>query len=111
MNTPVRPYPLRPVQEPPVYIAGEKSGQKVYPPNSGPPSQGMPPSAGMPGQIGMNQIAHQNSQMEMLERRRERETRGRSGSTAQRPPRIEDDDSGGESGGVVLQALNSRLLF
>ncbi|KAG8214832.1 NADP-dependent oxidoreductase domain-containing protein [Butyriboletus roseoflavus] len=101
MNSPVRQYPLRQINDPPVYVMGDKTGQKAYPPSSAPPPpqgpigmspqpmgmnqpgmgmvpQGMNPQAmGMsPQGIGMTQqamLAQQNSNMESLERRRERE--------------------------------------
>jgi hypothetical protein len=79
MNQPVRPYPLRPVTEPAVYVLGDKYGQKVYPPGTGPTSQGMNMAPGMPGMpmsMGMNpqaMLAQQNSTMELLERRRAQE--------------------------------------
>lgn len=110
LNSPIRQYPLRQLTEPPVYVMGEKTGQKVYPPSAGPPPpqgpmgmnpQGMgmaqpgmgiapqamnPQAMGMAAQgIGMTpqaMLAQQNSNMESLERRRERErARERSGST------------------------------
>ena len=90
MNQPVRNYPLRQPNEPALYVMGEKAGQKVFPPGMAPShSQGMAP--GMPGgmpmpmqgainmpgmPMPMNQqamLAQQNSSMEMLERRRERD--------------------------------------
>lgn len=101
LNSPVRQYPLRQITEPPVYVMGDKAGQKVYPPSAGPPppqgpmgmnpqamgmnqpGMGMPPQAMNPQAIGMNpqgigmspqaMLAQQNSNMESLERRRERE--------------------------------------
>ena len=89
MNQPVRTYPLRAVHEPSVYVAGDKMGQKVYPPGSG-PMHGVPPPGPPMSQPGMvmnfNQqqamVAQQNTNMEILERRREQErARNRSGST------------------------------
>ena len=101
LNSFVRQYPLRQITEPPVYVMGDKIGQKVYPPSAAPPPpqgpigmspqpmgmnqpgmgmvpQGMnPQTMGMsPQGIGMTQqamLAQQNSNMESLERRRERE--------------------------------------
>lgn len=88
LNQPVRTYPLRVVNEPSVYIAGEKMGQKVYPPGGG-AMHGVPPvvppmQPGMPMNFNQQQamVAQQNTNMEMLERRREQErARNRSGST------------------------------
>jgi hypothetical protein len=94
MNQPVRAYPLRTVNEPSVYVTGEKAGAKVYPPG-GPQMHGGPP--GPPSippttiGLGMNfnqqqaMISQQNNAMESLERRRERErerARDRTGNTA-----------------------------
>ncbi|KAF9254608.1 hypothetical protein L218DRAFT_1082253 [Marasmius fiardii PR-910] len=120
MNQPVRAYPLRQVNEPALFIAGEKMGQKVYPPGVAPPSHptahqggagpghgtgiggGMPPH-GM--QMGLAQqqamIAQQNNRMEMMEARRER---ARSGSTA-RPPQMLEDDSGDEAEMISTKTL------
>lgn len=123
MNQPVRAYPLRTVNEPAVYVMGDKVGQKVYPQNAlghgaAPMSAMPPPGMGMGMNFGQPQtmVAQQNANMEMLERKRERERasgRDRSGSAAavgvylfppcssvrlrlfQRPPRIDDDESGG----------------
>ncbi|KAH9480580.1 SWI/SNF and RSC complexes subunit ssr4 [Psilocybe cubensis] len=115
MSQPVRAYPLMPVNEPPVYVLGEKTGQKVYPGGVGPvgggsssvgvgmggnpmhpgnPVQGgLPPSAmGMAvGGMSFTQqqaalLAQQNSTMESLERRRERErAAAAAAAVAQRP--------------------------
>ena len=96
MNQPARSYPLRTVNEPSVYVTGEKAGVKVYPPG-GPQMHGGPggPASMPPATIGLgmnlNQqqamISQQNNAMESLERRRERErererARDRTGSTA-----------------------------
>jgi hypothetical protein len=80
LNQPVRTYPLRVVNEPSVYISGDKMGQKVYPPGSG-VMHGVPPPVppmqqpGMPMNFSQQQamVAQQNNNMEMLERRREQE--------------------------------------
>lgn len=79
MNQPVRSYPLRTVNEPSVYVTGEKAGSKVYPPG-GPQMLGGPGgSASMPPTtigLGMNlnqqqaMISQQNNAMDSLERRR-----------------------------------------
>jgi hypothetical protein len=90
LNQPVRTYPLRVVNEPSVYIAGDKMGQKVYPQGAG-PMHGIPPPIPPMQQPGMQMnfsqqqamVAQQNSNMEILERRREQErARNRSGSTS-----------------------------
>ncbi|KAJ7493312.1 hypothetical protein B0H11DRAFT_2005846 [Mycena galericulata] len=108
MNQPVRSYPLRIVNEAAVFVMGEKVGQKVYPPNAGPP-----PGGGMGGMpMGMNfgpqqqaMVAQQNSNMGMLDRRREQEQRARAGSNA-RPQRVEEDDSGDENDTISTRALS-----
>ncbi|KAG5652971.1 hypothetical protein H0H81_002869 [Sphagnurus paluster] len=110
MNQPVRNYPLRVVNEPAIYVAGEKMGHKVYPPGAAPTGpSGVPPvpQPGMP--MGFAQqhamVAQQNNNMEMLDRRREQErARNRSGSTGARP-RPEDDDSGDE-----IDQISTRTL-
>ncbi|KAL4075107.1 hypothetical protein V8B97DRAFT_1867668 [Scleroderma yunnanense] len=131
-TVPVRQYPLRPITEPSVYIMGEKAGQKVYPPGSGPPPPPQAPPMGMPPQptgmnppgmnpqvIGLNQqpmginpqamIAQQNNTMEALERRRERERARERGSSmsGQRPgpPRLDDDDSADETETISTRTL------
>lgn len=111
LNSPVRQYPLRQITEPPVYVMGDKAGQKAFPPSAGPPpsqgpigmnpqamgmnqpGMGMAPQGMNPQAMGMNpqgismnpqaMLAQQNSNMESLERRRERE-RVREQSTAVR---------------------------
>lgn len=63
-SQPIRAYPLRQINEPGLFIAGEKMGQKVLPGN-----QRM---GGMGGGAGVgphNMLAHQNREMEALERR------------------------------------------
>ncbi|KZP09124.1 hypothetical protein FIBSPDRAFT_1052009 [Athelia psychrophila] len=77
---PIRSYPLRQVSEPPLYVIGDKVGQKAYP--AGAPAHGQQPQMGAGpgggmggmgggvGQIGMqNMLAQQNREMEALERR------------------------------------------
>jgi len=113
LNQPVRTYPLRVVNEPSVYVAGEKMGQKVYPPGAG-AMHGIPPAVppmqpGMPMNFSQQQamVAQQNSSMEMLERRREQErARNRSGSTGVRPPRLEDDDSSDETDQLSIRTIS-----
>ncbi|KAH9932751.1 uncharacterized protein BXZ73DRAFT_46662 [Epithele typhae] len=97
LNSPARNYPLRPVNEPAIFVLGERQGQKVYPNGVAPPLAAsadrgivqfnMPPNvgagAGMGGMGGMGagplpgnpaaMLAHQNSNMEVLERRAQRE--------------------------------------
>ena len=85
---PVRHYPLHPVNEPAVFVLGEKAGQKVMlsqgppvPPGvPGPPPQA-PPNANFGGRGDPQaMIVHQNREMEVLERRSQRD---RSGSMSQ----------------------------
>ncbi|CAA7261473.1 unnamed protein product [Cyclocybe aegerita] len=123
-NQPVRAYPLRALNEPSVYVAGEKQGQKMYPPGMGPgamhaggggPASMAPGAMGMPMNFSQQQamLAQQNSQMEALERRREREREReraaqRDGQTAGRPPqgRIPDDDDSGDE----VDQISTRTL-
>ncbi|KIM43265.1 hypothetical protein M413DRAFT_399631 [Hebeloma cylindrosporum] len=120
MTQPVRAYPLRTVNEPSVFVAGEKSGQKSYPPGAGPmqmhgssgPSTMPTAPIGMAMNFSQQQamLAQQNSNMEALERRRERERAAmaqRSDPAAGRPPpsRTEDDDSGDE-----IDQISTRTL-
>ncbi|KAJ7282056.1 hypothetical protein C8J57DRAFT_1299320 [Mycena rebaudengoi] len=106
-DRPVRQYPLRTVNEPSVYVMGDKQGQKVYNPATGPP----PPPGGMGGMpMGMNftpqqLVAQQNSSMALLERRREQEQRARTGN-ATRQPRVEDEDSGDENDNISTRSLS-----
>lgn len=82
-NQPVRSYPLRPVNEPSVYVLGEKAGQKVYPPGTmhGPSATAIMPTTTIGMGMNFNQqqgmVAQQNNTMEMMERRREQRERER----------------------------------
>ncbi|KAG2118396.1 hypothetical protein DEU56DRAFT_838162 [Suillus clintonianus] len=104
LNNPIRHYPLRQITDPPIYVMGDRAGQKAFPHAAGPHQGGMP-------QGGMNpqaMIAQQNSNMEAMERRRERErTRDGNGNVGQRPgpPRMDDDESADES-----ELLSTRTL-
>lgn len=77
LNQPVRNYPLRPINEPALFVMGEKIGQKVYPnQHTGSAERPGPPSMGMGfGGIGNSQamLAQQNSNLEALERRSQRD--------------------------------------
>ena len=83
-NTPVRSYPLRNFNEPSIFVLGPRAGQKVIPQSMqahvGDRGGSIPPNV-----MGMNfgnqqaLLAQQNSNMEALERRAQRE-RDRSGS-------------------------------
>lgn len=84
LNHPTRAYPLRAPNEPPVYVIGEKAGQKVFPGGPGGPSGphlerqvSIPP--GMAMNLHMNMggnpaalLAQQNSTLEAMERRNAR---------------------------------------
>ena len=79
LDRPVRNYPLRPINEPAVFVVGHRQGEKVFgpigaapiPPQGAGPNFGMPPM-GMPGNP-QAMLAHQNSNMDALERRAQRE--------------------------------------
>lgn len=62
LNQPVRAYPLREINEPAVYVVGERAGQKVY-----------------PGQTQAQQqiasIASHNANLARMEQRRDRDKR------------------------------------
>ncbi|KIP02984.1 hypothetical protein PHLGIDRAFT_37652 [Phlebiopsis gigantea 11061_1 CR5-6] len=82
LNQPVRPYALRPANEPAVFVLGERAGQKVFPP--GMADRGQPGPMGIPfGNPQAAMLAQQNSQMEALERRN-RQERDRSASVTAR---------------------------
>lgn len=86
LNQPVRNYPLRPINEPAVFVVGDNIGHKVPLPiqHQGPADrQGM--NTGFMGNP-QAMLAQQNSNLEALERRNPRE-RG-TGLTAVRPPLI-----------------------
>lgn len=112
---PVRQYPLRPVNEPAMFVLGEKTGQKVMPPQramqAGHPAQAMGAPAGMPGMVGMGggmqhqaaMLAHQNREMEALERRQVRERA--TGMPGHAQAAAHDDDSGDEYDHVSTRSL------
>jgi hypothetical protein len=72
LSQPVRSYPLRPLNEPAIFVMGDKKGQSVYPQGSQPaqPMGGMVPNLNLTPQA---MIAQQNSNLEALERRNQRE--------------------------------------
>ena len=117
---------------------GERQGQKVFPGGGGPGPMPMAPGAdrggmnypGMPP-MGMarnaqGMLAHQNSQMEALERRAQRD-RGMSVAQVRRPPHIpksythvqqrpgarvvEDDDSAGALPRIYSSILRLTYVF
>ncbi|KAF8635976.1 hypothetical protein AX15_000140 [Amanita polypyramis BW_CC] len=98
-NQPIRSYPLPMINQPPVFVLGERTGQKVFQPGTaamhGAPGPAPTPSI-PPGMMPFNaqaMVAQQNANMEMLERRRERE---RAREAAANRPRVEEDDSAGD---------------
>ncbi|KAJ3555780.1 hypothetical protein NM688_g2382 [Phlebia brevispora] len=108
----VRSYPLRPYNEPAVFVLGDRQGQKVYP--GGLPGPGGVERSGSipPNVMGMGfgnpqaMLAQQNNAMEALERRSQRE-RDRSASMSGRAPqpRPEDDDSADEQDLISTRTL------
>ncbi|KAF9485907.1 hypothetical protein BDN70DRAFT_870852 [Pholiota conissans] len=115
MNQPVRLTPMRSINEPAMFVAGDKIGQKVYPPGVGPMHGGGGGASNMvqpPIGMGMNfeqqraMLAQQNSSMEALEqRRRERERQQQQERAAQRPRMVEEEDSGDE-----VDMISTRTL-
>ncbi|KAF8630948.1 hypothetical protein AX17_005305 [Amanita inopinata Kibby_2008] len=111
-NQPVRSYPLRMITEPPVFVMGEKAGQKVFP--QGGPMHGTPPAGQQitpGGGMGMGMpfnpqamVARQNSNMEMLERRRERERAHEQAGNVNRA-RMDDDESADETEHISTRTL------
>ncbi|RDX48809.1 hypothetical protein OH76DRAFT_1404360 [Lentinus brumalis] len=111
MNQPVRNYPLRPVNEPAIFVMGPRQGQKVFPGQEGAP---MPHGPGRPGMSygvpGMPipgnpqaMLAQQNSNMEALERRRQRAVSMGQQQAAARI--VEEDDSADESETISTRTL------
>ncbi|CAE7167780.1 unnamed protein product [Rhizoctonia solani] len=80
MNVPVRNYPLPIINEPPMYVMGEKSGQRVMAPNAA-------------------QLANQQQQLDALAASR------RQAAGLQPQVRRQDDDSDEESNRVSTRAL------
>ncbi|KAM6494099.1 hypothetical protein JOM56_010460 [Amanita muscaria] len=112
LNQAVRPYPLPMINQPPVFVLGEKAGQKAFPPGAAPMHGGGPPGGGQPMPPGMMpfspqaMVAQQNANMELIERRREREQRAREAAVpVSRRPRAEDDDSADESEQISTRSL------
>ncbi|KAI0727950.1 hypothetical protein C8Q72DRAFT_425755 [Fomitopsis betulina] len=100
LNQPVRSYPLRPINEPALYVMGDKIGNQVPLPNHPDRQIGF---GGMGNPKAM--LAQQNSNLEALERRNPRDrTTGLTARTMP-PTRLEDDDSADES-----DAISTRML-
>ncbi|EAU86102.1 hypothetical protein CC1G_07181 [Coprinopsis cinerea okayama7 len=104
LDRPVRVYPLRPVTEPPVYVLGDKQGQKVFAQGSG-----MPPGPPGPGFAHPAQAAllNQNRAFEQLDRRheREREKERAHQRNISAPGRHVDDQSDDEVDQISTRAL------
>ncbi|KAI5116751.1 hypothetical protein M0805_001609 [Coniferiporia weirii] len=117
-SQPVRSYPLRPVNEPAMFVLGEKMGQKVFvpqqhaahPPHPAQTAHGVVPPAGMPGMVGMGggmqhqaaMLAQQSREME-LERRQTRERAAAVPGHGHLP--AHDDDSGDEYDHISTRSL------
>ena len=72
----MRAYPVPMINQPPVFVLGEKVGQKVFPPGASMHTAPTPGQSIPQGMMPFNpqaMVAQQNANMEMLERRRERE--------------------------------------
>ncbi|CCM00989.1 uncharacterized protein FIBRA_03037 [Fibroporia radiculosa] len=111
LNQPIRAYPLREINEPAVFVMGDKLGQKVYPRGAAadrqpPPALGVPFTPGMPANP-QALLAQQNSNMEALERRNQRDRNGNVGARQQQPhqSRIEEDDSADEGDMISTRTL------
>ncbi|KAI0088622.1 hypothetical protein BDY19DRAFT_994000 [Irpex rosettiformis] len=109
LNQPIRSYPLRPPNEPAVFVVGPRQGQKVYQ-NGGAPGSMPGPDRGMPP-IGFGDpqamLAQRNNAMEALERRNRAE-RERSASMVARTgaqARVEEEDSADESEMISIRNL------
>ncbi|THH16176.1 hypothetical protein EW146_g4421 [Bondarzewia mesenterica] len=115
MNQPARPYPLRMINEPPMFVLGEKAGQKVIPHNGLQGLSGVPPA---PSQVPQNlhfggrdpqaMLAQQNREMEALERRSLRERSASMNQMPQRPQpqaRIDEEDSTDEIDHISTRTL------
>ncbi|KAF8736035.1 hypothetical protein AX14_000979 [Amanita brunnescens Koide BX004] len=104
-NQAARAYPLPLINQPPVFVLGEKVGQKVYPPGASihaGPAPGQPIPTGMMPFNPQAMVAQQNANMEMLERRRERERQREAATTR---PRTEEDDSADETEQISTKTL------
>ncbi|KAH9060213.1 hypothetical protein EDB87DRAFT_1577123 [Lactarius vividus] len=111
---PVRQYPLRPHNEPAVFVLGERQGQRIP---AGPITAGMPPNVGVGVGIGVGgrpdaqaMLAQQNREMEALERRSQRERSASMNPGPRQPPppppqRLDEEDSADE-----LENISTRTL-
>lgn len=104
MGLPTRAYPLRPVNEPAMYVLGEKAGQKVYQPQQQTHAAGMPTAlgavpSGMQHQAAL--LAAQSREMEALERRQARDRNVNMAGHAQ----AHDDESGDEYDHISTRSL------
>lgn len=76
IGQPMRAYPLRAVNEPHMYVLGEKAGQKVYASQQQSHATGMPTALGAVPTAMQHQaalLAAQSREMEALERRQGRD--------------------------------------
>ena len=75
LNQPVRNYPLRPINEPALFVVGEKIGRQAPHPNQHQGSAELQVKATGFGGMGNPQamLAHQNSNLDALERRNPRD--------------------------------------
>jgi len=115
----VRTYPLRPSNEPRLYVAGDRMGQRVPSiPHAGPSSLPAPPvHPAQPNGVGINMglglgiggmgqvaaLAQQNQAMDALER--DRRNRGMTGMTSSASRTVDEDDSGDEYDNVSTRTL------
>ncbi|KAN0139693.1 hypothetical protein V8E53_002355 [Lactarius tabidus] len=113
---PIRQYPLRPHNEPAVFVLGERSGQRI--PTGGPIAGGMPPNVGVGIGIGVGgrpdaqaMLAQQNREMEALERRSQRERSAsmnpvpRQAPPPPQPQRLDEEDSADELENISTKTL------
>ena len=75
LNQPVRNYPLRPINEPGIFVVGDKIGRQAHHPNQLQGSSDLQAKAIGFGGMGNPQamLAQQNSNLEALERRNPRD--------------------------------------
>jgi len=106
MNRPLRKYPLQPLNEPPMFVIGDRAGQRMPPggnraPMPGQPGLGAHPAAGM-GAMGMHagqqaaMLAAQSRSMDAAHQRQQ-------GPAAQTT--FYEDDSGDEYDHITTRSL------
>ncbi|KZT22804.1 hypothetical protein NEOLEDRAFT_1180554 [Neolentinus lepideus HHB14362 ss-1] len=114
-NQPVRPYPLRPINEPSIFVCmGDKFGHQVYPPGTGPPAGGVNYAGGIAIPPGTNQqalLAQQRARMEGLEAKRQLDGNAAAAAAAANAAKaaaqaqLQDEDSGDEGDQISTRAL------